>query len=114
MTAERLREAASRLRNAAGVGDTNQFPGDWTTIGVFHDDWGTTFDVECESAKGLVAEGLDEDVADFVALMHPAVALAQADWLDDYANTLDVYGDVDRTRDNTPALRLADAILREA
>lgn len=45
------------------------------------------------------------------ALTDPEVGAAFADWLADYANTLECFGDGDRHEGNTPALRVANAIL---
>lgn len=56
----------------------------------------------------------DQRRADFAynALTDPEVGVAFADWLADYANTLECFGDGDRHEGNTPALRVANAILK--
>lgn len=78
--AERLRAAATRLREVAG-GAT---PGPW--VAGVRCVWGLHSDdeivVDGEDGDGGVLREAD---ADYIAIMHPPVALALAFWLDDLA-----------------------------
>ena len=59
-------------------------------------------------AKNDVNLGADHDTAAYIAMMHPPVALALADWLDDEAAR-----GLGRP-DNVAAYAVARAVLREA
>lgn len=95
--AAELREAAKRLRKLA----TAATPGPWSVTeqhgrDIADEAWS---DVRVSSPAGDVAitylsnviEGGDENEA-YIASMHPAVALAVADWLDRFADLLYCYG----------------------
>ena len=70
-----------------------------------------------EGCPEAVAEA-DTDVAlchfpanaDYIALMSPPVALALAEWLEDYAGWLSTFNDTERTSANCPALRVCDSL----
>jgi hypothetical protein len=110
MSADRLREAARLMRNRAGAATQAEwwFPylvpdskgakrGEWIVdshprfICSTHDD----------SAKSFAD-------ADHIASWHPAVALAVADWLEQWADHLDVQND-DITHGITPICGNCDA-----
>ena len=77
--AERLRAAATRLREVAGAAT----PGPW-----FLDKGGDTGVYTAprpSPASQDIAWSHSPDVEAYIALMHPPVALALADWLDDLA-----------------------------
>jgi hypothetical protein len=111
MSAERLRQAASLLRERAEAAT----PGPWQLDGPFWWRGGDT-NPDCTT---VITAGVDRlpvvvlpedrdrrDTSDadaaFIATASPAVALALADWLDDQ---------VDRWGWTNPALAVADAIL---
>lgn len=111
MSAERLREAARVLRERAEVADVhpkNQLP--WM---VDPDSPRTVLaPKDVDGYDGLlIARQVEPPNASYVVTMHPGVGLALADWLDDYASWVEVFRDTARTRENTPALRVADQIL---
>ena len=78
--AERLRAAATRLREVAG----DATPGPW--VAGVRCVWGLHSDdeivVDGDDGDGGVLREAD---ADYIAMMHPPVALALADWLDSEA-----------------------------
>lgn len=78
--ADELRAAAALLRERA----TNATPGPWSQTGI--GDYGWTV----SSPTGALVDTDDSDQgradADFIALMHPGVGAALADWLDAVAD----------------------------
>lgn len=97
MSADLLRRAAAKLRAAA----IEAAPPPW----VAHPD-GLVWPPRMGDP---VSGSTDQEDADYIALVHPPVALALADWLD--SATYDEYmGDEDHTRH---ALAVARAVLRE-
>lgn len=112
-----LRRAAKLLRERAG----NATPGPWTSsrtdAGARYsalvaptkhpDRRGACWDYDPAYGGCLVGESLVEADREYIALMHPPVALALADWLDDEA----VRG-LGRP-DNLAAYAVARAVLRE-
>lgn len=108
MSADRLREAARVLREDATAA-TRGAPGPWRTWITSDRKW-TIVD---SNSHGNIAPArcVDDDVAAYIATMHPGVGLALADWLD---NLVGQHGAVEGTtlRDDHPALALADLILR--
>ena len=96
--AERLREAATRLREVAGAAT----PGPWEVIG------GGEY---LQGPGILVGGGVGSTTAadaDCIAMMHPPVALALADWLDAVA---DDYSIAQYGYWSVRALAVADAVL---
>lgn len=107
MTAERLRAAATTLRERAGAAT----PGPWKTwaMDVLADPVGNSdLDDAIPVARGLMPDGQKPRThnTDFIAMMSPPVAVALADWLDAEANAVAALGGSFR-----PALAVADAIL---
>lgn len=106
--AERLREAATRLREVAG----DATPGPW-----FLDKGGDTGVYTAprpSPASQDIAWSHSPDVEAYIAAMHPPVALALADWLDAEAGFMDRLGE--HTSDPavltpTASLAVADAVL---
>ena len=117
MSAERLREAAKVLRQRAGAATppADPQPGGWMGSSVDGTTWlfggpaehgyrTTTImhtDESCDECYGP-----DGDDMDYIATMHPGVALALADWLDDTAGEVESYATW-----SEHALAVADAIL---
>ena len=104
-----LRRAASVLRERAG----NATPGPWEHViergSLQHKDRSRLAGVErFREYRNDIDLGFDHDTAAYIALVHPPVALALADWLDDEA----VRG-LGRP-DNVAAYAVARAVLREA
>lgn len=104
-----LRRAASVLRERAG----NATPGPWEHVieraHLRHHDRSRIAGIErFREYRNDVDLGADHDTAAYIAMMHPPVALALADWLDDEA----VRG-LGRP-DNVAAYAVARAVLREA
>lgn len=94
MSADTLREAARLMRKRA----EKATPGRWETTdrGLTHP--GVGMDVHSDLEGSVVADccgyqgGAGIDDAEHIASWHPAVALAVADWLDAYAERLEVLG----------------------
>ena len=62
----------------------------------------------------VISESSDQAHADYIAAMHPGVALALADWLDDEAGFIDAikaHADGDPSVLAPHALAVADAVL---
>lgn len=57
----------------------------------------------------VISESSDQAHADYIAMMHPPVALALADWLDAEADLHDMHHDVYGVGDQIAAL--TDAVL---
>ena len=94
--AERLRAAATWLREVA----EDATPGSWEVIG------GGEY---LQGPDILVGGGVGSTTAtnaDYIAMMHPPVALALADWLDDTATEVESHATY-----SPDALRVADAVL---
>lgn len=104
ITPERLRSAATRLREVAGAAT----PGPWEAIPDGPGDWPVEGggNYLCHSPDDGVRGGHDEGDATYIAMMHPPVALALADWLDDTANEVESHATY-----SPDALRVADAVL---
>jgi hypothetical protein len=113
MSADLLRRAAAKLREHTKAA----LPGPWEAI-----------ESSPEEAPGVwlarhadVGVDVDRDGdARYIALMHPPVALALADWLDETANHITEFAAVaglvragDLTEVDNAALAVARAILRE-
>lgn len=122
MTAERLRQAATKLREVAEVGNAVNFPTPWdaksTPIEMGYDTY-EKWDVVCEGGHGDLVENVDPLIANYIATMQPSVALAMADILDEDADGLGSYagedGDDSAGHDlYAPQIRLAYAILGES
>ena len=111
MTADRLREAARVLREDATAA-THGAPGPWRTWITSDRKW-TIVD---SNSHGTLAPArcVDDDVATYIATMHPGVGLALADWLDTAANNAErngwMAGYTEAMR-GTSAVRIADLIL---
>ena len=115
---DELRRAAKLLRERAG----NATPGPWTSsrtdAGARYsalvaptkhpDRRGACWDYDSAYGGCLVGESLVAADREYIALMHPPVALALADWLDDEAAR-----GLGRP-DNVAAYAVARAVLREA
>lgn len=104
--AERLRAAATRLREVAG----DATPGPWDhVVGASEDHaW-----VERRHTETVVTTR-DIGTSAYIAMMHPPVALALADWLDDEAGFIDAikaHADGDPSVLAPHALAVADAVL---
>ena len=98
--AERLRAAATRLREVAGAAT----PGPW-----FLDKGGDTgvYTAPRPSPSSEdIAWSHSPDVEAYIVAMHPPVALALADWLDDTANEVESHATY-----SPNALAVADAVL---
>lgn len=104
MSADRLRLAASKLRESAkAVPDWN-----WDDGNLWIVDYDPS-DPSGQTAMQRPVGGADEPWASYIALMAPPVALALADWLD-------IHADYEDTGENArdeflAALAVADAIL---
>ena len=108
---DELRRAANLLREHAEK-DWAEW-GPWATEGYKGGDWSVVIDDDGPGTSYIcdnIEQGLDhgESLAAYIALMHPPVALALADWLDDEA--LPGLG----RPDNVAAYAVARAVLREA
>lgn len=109
MSAELLRRAAKVLRERADAASA----GPWEA----HPD-GLVW---AERIGDPVSGSTEVEDAEYIALMHPPVALALADWLESAADVLDAnYGDevdliaeLDEDRTGQGALMVARALLRE-
>lgn len=107
MTADRLRAAATRLREVAEAAT----PGPWERFGmagVAAPDWEIVDErrVECECGEPVALTGCATNAdATYIATMAPPVALAMAMWLDETASRWDWVEERDL------ALATADAIL---
>jgi hypothetical protein len=104
-----LRRAASLLRDRA----TAATPGPWEHVidrgSLHHRDRSRLKGIErFREYRNDVDLGADHDTAAYIALVHPPVALALADWLDDEAAR-----GLGRP-DNLAAYAVARAVLREA
>lgn len=116
MSADILRRAAAALREHAGTAS----PGPWRSVGgvvesQLPDGHGIVDGYNCETHPGRAAAD-----ADYIALLHPPVALALADWLDETANHITKFAAVaglvradDLTEVDNAALAAVRAILRE-
>ena len=79
MSVDRLREAAKVLRDNATAA-AHGAPGPWRTWITSDRKWTI---VDSNSHGSLApARCVDDDVAHYIATMHPGVGLALADWLD--------------------------------
>src|SRR5690349_8101308 len=94
MSADLLREAAALMRSRAEgatggrwvvSGDGIYVNPDWTDEG-----W-LTYDALVAEVSDSPDEAVTEDDAEHIASWHPAVALAVADWLDDHAETAELF-----------------------
>lgn len=105
MSADLLRRAAEVLRKSAEVAT----PGPWSADRGTKHNW--VVDGDPRSADhawvALMMFGECEQDARYIALMHPPVALALADWLDSAAR------DAEEIGPDPFALRAARAVLRE-
>ena len=100
MSADRLREAAALLRERAE--ETHDGPWDHVVSASGDHSW-----VERRNIETIV-ETRDIGTSAYIAMMHPPVAKAFADWLDHAAEASD-YGEV--WPDTREPLAVADAIL---
>jgi hypothetical protein len=83
-SADRLREAATQVREVASVNGPRMYPGAW--VKEFEDVEGfISWRVTCHDGTGDVVEHIDEELADYFTTMSPPIALAVADLLDDVA-----------------------------
>ena len=117
MTRARLREAARVLRERA-VAAAHGAPGPWRTWITSDRKW-TIVD---SNSHGTLAPArcVDDDVADYIATVHPGVGVALADWLDNAAEDaemvqpgggLEHFPDIRVSFNTEKALALADLIL---
>lgn len=81
MSAELLRRAASLMRERATHPDMSTSPWSASPHGDVHDDGSLWV---CDTQSGEAAE--------HIASWHPAVALAVVDWLNAYAERMEVLG----------------------
>lgn len=122
MTAKRLRQAAARLREVASSAD--QTPWGWRPFGGDPANLCRVVTYPEGEPWVVVAEDMEAPNAEYVATMHPPVALALADWLDSEEYRLTRYRRrsvssgraLDDLIDNefADSLAVADAILGEA
>lgn len=117
MSADRLREAAAKLRGLAGAAT----PGPWDSSAKS----GIRVTAQHPDIKnaGRVVAKTDDDWMDcvgdcvsnaaFIAVMDPVVALAVADWLAKYADLVDATRHIRRPAfgDLAHALAVAEAVL---
>ena len=109
MSADLLRRAAEKLREHA----TAATPGPWEVRqkGYPHIVWQgdpDAFQVISTNLAGNVAPD-----SEFIALMHPPVALALAELLDDMADLIEVFPRDDEMAGTQKLVALARTILRE-
>jgi hypothetical protein len=115
MSAELLRRAADQLRDLASTATKRSAPPWWHHPGRPSDS------VRTEAGWEVMActyPDASADLAKYAALMHPPVALALADWLDDTAPVMDMFGTDEQARKHAEryaeyALAVARAVLRE-
>lgn len=112
MSAERLRSAASLLRDRAEAAT----PGPWKTwaMDVLADPTGdSNLDTAIPVARGTIPDGQKPRThnTDFIAMMSPPVALALADWLDATTTYLQPGMSIEDDLCLKHALAVADAIL---
>jgi hypothetical protein len=111
VSADLLRRAAARVREVA----EGHYPSPWEAFGtgVAHGDhWHVAHDSEAIvsiSSQDGINEDQRQPLAEHIALWHPAVALAVADWLDSTAREL--YADMAED-EGPPDLRRAVALAR--
>ena len=92
MSAELLREAASKMRERAEAA-TESAPAPWSVDPITT--WGSDHEVRDQQGNCIAFSetghnaSLDAPVAEHIASMHPAVALAVADWLEGTASVMD-------------------------
>lgn len=113
MTAERLRQAAERLRDLVEADGLPKCA--WVVSDRWSDDVVTTVHDDSIWIVGASIDGggaLNRSVADFVATMSPPVALAVAAWLDGVAATEEA-GEPTITA-WSEALAVADAVMGES
>jgi hypothetical protein len=109
MSAELLRRAAKVLRDHA----TEAIGGEWVSLDAGDRLISTTDDGA--SYEYILSEepARHGETADYIALMHPPVAHAMADLLDEVAESVEQDGGVIQDSTTAGAVDLARAILRE-
>ncbi len=123
MSADLLRRAAQHLRDR--VADLGNHIPVWTVEGFSHHGYtsmeyslpGIERHKGADSMRNPLTVGDDVDLAEYIAMMAPPVALALADWLEVAADNLALFLEVtgqaaDLTADHAAAA-VARAILRE-
>lgn len=107
MTAQKLRDAAARIREAApaaGTRSTGRIS--WSPGGRIDGDYAIFSDEGAE-----IATAFSDGTAAHIVLWHPPVALAVADWLDATAEARERHLTVMDSQVVEMALALADLIL---
>ena len=114
MTAETLRRAAALMRERAEAAgrdwNADCEPGDSLHLWVADHD---PRDPSGQTATQRLVGGADAPWSEHIASWHPTVALAVADWLDAYAERLEVLGHAIGSN-HGQALAVARAYLGEA
>lgn len=91
MSAERLRDAAKVLRDAARGAQSAVGGSTWRVDTGYYEGLGMTYDVApAEPFEWRTAVSQFEEVATYIATMHPGVGLAFADLLEATAPWLDL------------------------
>lgn len=108
MSAERLREAARVLRERAGFATPGPWEFQpWSTYALPSGDYAESILMSAHAFDGEITRDLPDHDGDYIATMHPGVALAIAAWLEATAEVI-----VD---DEEPvvmaAVSVADAVL---